>query len=762
MSVVILFSLSIFALLTCLHPQVLVATSYNWVPLLGLTIAGNCPEKILFNKYKYVMFAIVVLIFLLVLMTILFIFRKSISFESFYGGVCLERRASAARYIGIGALDGDKSKVTFLLDALNQASQGPMQSFPIQDKRNVPESTYENSIDINSPSYMGGFLTVNDPIPGSSVGLRSEELKNDIRDACYTNLNNIAKMYPDYRYDDMNQWNSFGSGWGLSHEMTRDFLKRYTSRGARLPVTIIPAHNGNYNPKSTSRLNAPLAGFGGPCLWCSRGIGSYIPDKVPLPYTGNTDAVLEPSVLIGGGLSVSTTTSSFVPLITEHKFSLPKLVRAGLNFSDDTDWRWYGCNMADLHDWKLPIALQPNGGVQVAWTERTADGKNNGSAVRVHVTYINKGLTEIVNEFVVEAFDVGGLCAFDDGTALLVNQMDCDAPSSREPNASYAKGVLIYWKNGKLQWARSLTDPYRKNSQVDPYIESKEGDGYYTGGAADGTHLVYDNIKKQFAAYFRVTGGRGGHWGSNVYYVNINGDVTYEVGACSHDILGRMLPDPNGGDFQHICCDDGNGLKMTSTPFYPDIVELPKSNSELSINFAAARPCSFIARRGTAKQFFFAYLNKYQRYYYGMTILQIEADKLTSSRRLIKQHEYYLNNPSHQDYFNFHLMPYGKSASQQKETYLIHYEVLDMTQHECCNATMVTEDRCGGDIKHRVYQIMEFKDGDFVKYTEPMFVDNMAMQNEQTPAIYPNGDILWACYEKNMLVIRKLRNVWVD
>lgn len=48
--------------------------------------------------------------------------------------------------------------------------------------------------------------------------------------------------------------------------------------------------------------------------------------------------------------------------------------------------------------------------------------------------------------------------------------------------------------------------------------------------------------------------------GSNLYQVDLSGQVIYMKFACSHDTGGVLLPDPSG-NFPFLCTDDGNGIQ---------------------------------------------------------------------------------------------------------------------------------------------------------------------------------------------------------
>lgn len=71
--------------------------------------------------------------------------------------------------------------------------------------------------------------------------------------------------------------------------------------------------------------------------------------------------------------------------------------------------------------------------------------------------------------------------------------------------------MVLYWKNGNLVFQRRLTDPYRLNPQTDDYIENITGNGDYIY-TNDWAQFVYDPTANLLGAYFKVTGGRGGHW----------------------------------------------------------------------------------------------------------------------------------------------------------------------------------------------------------------------------------------------------------
>lgn len=90
--------------------------------------------------------------------------------------------------------------------------------------------------------------------------------------------------------------------------------------------------------------------------------------------------------------------------------------------------------------------------------------------------------------------------------------------------------------------------------------------------------MVYDKTSDLLGVYFRVTGklsinsylfqgGRGAHWGGNMYQLDRKGNVVYQTFGCSHDMGGKLIPDSSGA-FPFLCMDDGFGINRPLNKIY--------------------------------------------------------------------------------------------------------------------------------------------------------------------------------------------------
>lgn len=260
----------------------------------------------------------------------------------------------------------------------------------------------------------------------------------------------------------------------------------------------------------------------------------------------------------------------------------------------------------------------------------------------------------------------------------------------------------------------------------------------------DWATLVYDTTSDQFGVFFKVTGGRGGHWGSNAYQLaRATGKVTSEINGCSHDIDGRLLADPSG-KFPFLCVDDGFGIEnpVINASGNRQLMPISSENSTPngSAGWSPATLGSLIKRNGPSG-FILAYLTKSGQDYY-----QIKFILFDSGMQKTVILPYTLSDPTANaalptmEHFRLHLTPYGASGS---ETYMLFYTTTVMSTISCCTANVKLEDRCFGTIENKMYQIVSFKNDVFTALTNPTAYD-MKMDSMTTPQVYANGDLLWA------------------
>lgn len=273
-------------------------------------------------------------------------------------------------------------------------------------------STPTNGTTPISPTIRSNYIQDNYGVPGMTYAFRSAALNQSIMDEAAKLLatnTGITPMNSSY-------WGTHGYQ-GTTENVIQD---------------------GN---------SAPF--YGGPGAWCFQGQNTSVPTTVPLPYQGAANANYG---------SNGTCTSNFADRFQTFKFPLP----------DQMDWYFTGpiqCDAAAYSHYILPISLQPNGGIQIAWKELNAN--------IIHITYLDPYYQRVQPDITFPGFRMGGLIAFDTGSAILISQFDCDAPSTADGNAYMGRAMLLYWENGQLVYARRLTDPYRSTPQSSAYAEVK-------------------------------------------------------------------------------------------------------------------------------------------------------------------------------------------------------------------------------------------------------------------------------------------------
>ena len=415
----------------------------------------------------------------------------------------------------------------------------------------------------------------------------------------------------------------------------------------------------------------------------------------------------------------------------------------------------------------IPLSIQPNGGFQLLWRQ---SGTN-----RCIVSYFDKDFN-LVNGFDFEATDVGGIAAYDDGTAVLVSQMECDGPATSETWSTMNRAAVIMWRGGSFSWGTKLTDPYKTSSttQTNPtYAEDSTGNGQYVlnMGGAQMKHYSSQtkNDNNSIAVYFKQTGGSletgGDHWGSRVYKLReSDGTVLGDFFGCSHDVLGRLGSSATApGEYVHVCAQDGasptGGLVVTAATSGNVRTVIPE-NTTSQAGWAAARPCSLIARRNSlAGGYVLAHMSKKGKTYYE-GIVQVLDPTMNPLARLVV----YPNPDSNQtEMANFKLVPYGTDPDQ--DVYLIMYELL--RSPSCCPPTGV-ENRCYGPVLQRVFQLGQITNVGWRNIGDPYVIPAASSQSwrsnpEDDPIVDPTtGDILWATFNWTQVVFHRISNKSVN
>ena len=587
--------------------------------------------------------------------------------------------------------------------------------------------------------YLGGFMAVNDTNDvASSVATRSTALKASIKKQCDDFAGAIGTLNLA-NWTDPTELYQTDAGWGLTNGIV---LNSIVNGGRR--------STGINTFASAANLMSPSQIFGGPCSWCRPGIGNWIPQIAPLPWTGTAPS---PS---GGPASAGFSKSSINPLVYVDLKAPP--------FDKDPNSPYVCVNTCGCTDQILnhiPIAIQPNGGFQLLWRQA---GTN-----KCIVSYFDPSYN-LMNSFHFEATDVGGIAAYDDGTAVFVSMMDCDAPQTAQTWSTMNRAVVIMWRGGKLKWAKRLTDPYKRKDTDDSstrnptYSEDATGNGNFIMNMG-GSQMKYDASSKMIAVYTKMTGGSleagGNHWGSRVFQLNeSDGSLVVDAFGCSHDILGR-LGNTNQGEFVHVCAEDGNtgnkGLSITpllksqNTQNYIHLGE----NTTSQAGWAASRVCSLITRRSSAQGYVMGYMCKSGKVYYDLIMRLFDTNmKPIDGGRLTV-----VSNPGTVEFSNFHVMPYG-GIDQNDDTYLIAYETL--SNPTCCPNSGV-ENRCYGIVASRTWQIVKIVGSTVQNVGQPVTIaspesDPWRMNPEDDPIIAPNGDIIWATFNWSQVVFHRISN----
>ena len=581
----------------------------------------------------------------------------------------------------------------------------PVGADAILDRRDETKGLYDDMTSLDPSTYRGGFMVVNDAAPGTTVSLRSAELKASIAAQCLGHVQNKRGIQP---YD-ATQWTPFSvrgvaAGWGMLNE----------NYGTRFPTGF-------------SQHKTPVAAFGGPCMWCAKGVGSWIPQTLStLPWTGSASA--PPSAGTRPDLAVVQTSSKLdgKPQVEGHRCYSGKC-----------------CSLpSQLH--KFPLGVQPNGGMQFLWKDE--------ASTRAHVTYFDPDFKQ-VGQITFEADDIGGIVAFDTGTVVLVSQMDCDAPMTIDANTGEAKAVVICWDKGKLLWAKRLTDPYRKTPTTEEYKEDPTGNGDYVGklGCAQ---VAYSSHDDTVAVYFRVTGGAladgGSHWGANVYVLRRDtGEVARQSFACSHDMGGKMVAVSSAkSGFFHLCLDDGYGLNRTAT--YGERVQVSKESTVVRAGRSGAFTGSLV-RRPNDGGFFLAMLSKAGKVFYDLYVLEFDANTNYTGRRIA-----FLEDPGYEK-FNFHMVPMVPAGTAAgREAYLMSWEVLDTGG---CKTEIEGDLNFGpGGVKEIRFRAVAFRDGKFEPIAPDLTTTDLGkrMSPEDQPVRLSDASVAWATVTGSTVVLNRV------
>lgn len=544
--------------------------------------------------------------------------------------------------------------------------------------------TIENPM--SDPDYQGYFLKTNafdddykDYFPkNDQPGIRSQALRDSLTQQCNAAKQRFGKLLTEYH----------PAHWPANH-------RSVVENGSKW-IRLAGAGGDQNDSFSFGDLNGGK-GHGGPCLWCAKGIGNWIPKTVPMPYSGPP----------GAPEKDLSCTENFAARIQANEYKLSK----GISPHMGTD---YGQ--------PTPMAIQPNGGVQILWRE-------HGRPI-AHLLYLDCNLKPCAPDIVFEAIDIGGIVAFNDGTLVLCGQKECDGPTTWNRFTAMVKITVIYWKNGKLEWVRTLSDPYRKvgQSQGMSYVENTDGSADH----ADNNNLfyaqlAYDDVSKTVSIYTLLTGGKGGltpgggHQGGRLFQIDLTGKVIHDVLACSHSWGLRMLATPN--HINAMCADDWYGIWRVESKKYP-LKGVWKRDKCCQIKMF-----SLVKRKGV-DEFFMLFLYK-----------QSDVGVMYLDRDLALKKIIYIIKGGERSIHSAQLMPY---EGADKDTFLLFWH------HSSCpvEGPNLGPRKCNGLGSWQIITFNETDGGEFVGKSK-QYDSTLAIHTEDNPQVHPvNGDLMWFLVNK--------------
>ena len=190
---------------------------------------------------------------------------------------------------------------------------------------------------------------------------------------------------------------------------------------------------------------------------------------------------------------------------------------------------------------RIELSAAPGGGSLVAW--QTSDH------AAIHVTPLTADQARAGDDVVVDALELAGLVAHDDGFALLVRQPDPGQPLAVDPtDMGTQAAVLLRYRGGAEAFSLLLTGTASPQPSLD-YSSALDGQLAWNG--------------TRYGAYFAVHAGMGsamqGVWGDQLHYVDDQGDILSGGWSwgCSLDAGLRLLAEASG-PFSAACLSDNS------------------------------------------------------------------------------------------------------------------------------------------------------------------------------------------------------------
>lgn len=556
------------------------------------------------------------------------------------------------------------------------------------DYQHIPTPIFDDA-------YTGGFLKYNDTLsPGTGASTRDNATQTFISNKC-----DAAKGKQGVSSYDESIWRH-RVGWWVYDPATKK--------------------NGMTGVGFNQEANVSATEYRGPCLWCAKFDGYWIPETVPLPYDGSRGKL--PSVLD----NLIGCPASFNDRFVQVTVNLPKRGRFNHVCNDASCVGYTGSQ--EMTSAYVKYDVSENGGIQLAWMEWH---RYKGI---LHVTYMDNNFKRVAPDIIVEAVDIGGIVAFNDGTVLLVMQKDCDGPTTADGSSGMFKAVLIYWKNGKLQWATRITDPW---------VTGANGGGDYLTiyTHAKYTHLKYDPVHQLLYCNVHTSGGRGGlepgggHVGGACCTVNMSGSIVSKTTCCSHPQGDRYVV--RNGVKANVCADDGWGIQ-------------PGLQQEIGIaewpDFLAGqcpvRLGSIVPKDTKNTGYFLAYLRKsamkvgvdwadlYKIFFLDLSNGNPNGPSAslqnTSGKRIP-----YFNTSKYEgsEIGNLHLLTYG-------EGFLLHFTSFPCNSFRTQKQCKPTEN----------YQQIKWNGSTFIPISD-VVQNEYRIYHSDDPYMYPTGDYMWATLE---------------
>lgn len=605
----------------------------------------------------------------------------------------------------------------------------------------------KTSAEQQQPPFYTATGAINDSYVGNYGKVPVEAGNQHVQDECNKNMANFVKNYNSM------DW-AVGVGWNAPNTGIPDVEAPY-NRGAVGKVDVVDQNN------MVDASKGKVIAYRGPCLWCRKGQGDWAPEKVPVPWIAAMTGSNAPSNQSIAALDNKTTLS-----FDSNRFDDERFVRVKVPLGKRGQFG-YVCNRCaciwltgqeQAKNASVRVAVQPNGGVQIAWQEWH---RERGI---VHVTYLKPDLTRAAEDIVLEATGIAGIVAFDTGTALLVTQHDCDAPSNGDRAWKAIKPMLFRWDNGALKWKKRLmTQRKTASDQV--------AGGDYALDVGRDNMLLYKNGKYHFSlvkSYGRrgiVSGG--GHVMYGAFVVSdTDGAILESTNMCSHPQGARVAANENV--VVRVCNDDVYGIQPGLSPEIKTVAygQSPVTFGSLApIGPSADNKFVLVYTRRNESEIK-AVVDGVYKHFNRVMVMTMRTEPKNATTDLAKPVGPVIKELPHStlglspidDVYNLHLVPWRTSATgHSANTFLLH-----LTAVACCASTTssCSVDSCSANTascKPRdMYYAVTVTDSADVKVLETKQTTHRIYEQDQ-PRPFRRG-LLWGTLEDIEIVPYN----WID